>query len=175
MNNTIEFDGYKMSLINLDDIEAYYKYAFLESDDEAKYYTATPDGYTKDQINDYLKKITESSQRYDFLIKKDKEIIGEVVLSEIENKNCHYRICIYKKENFSKGIGYRATKEVLNFAFNELSLNSVELEVFPFNERGISLYKKLGFHIEGEIIDEEAESLYQKIITMTLLKENYSH
>ena len=92
---------------------------------------------------------------------------------EIKEANCHYRICIYKKENFSKGIGFNATKKILEFAFEKLNLNSIELEVFPFNERGIALYKKMGFEIVEHIVDDEADELYKKIYLMRLVKENY--
>lgn len=105
------------------------------------------------------------------------KIIGEVVLSEIENNNAHYRICIFNKEYFfSKGIGFNATEKLLGFAFKTLGLKSIELEVFPFNDRGIALYKKLGFEITGEIIDEEADSLYKKnIYTMKLKVEDFKY
>ncbi|BES66125.1 hypothetical protein SANA_25640 [Gottschalkiaceae bacterium SANA] len=174
MSKNFEFDSYKMRLISVNDIDAYYKYGFKESDKEAKYYTGTPDGYTKNQIYSYIQKISNTTSRYDFIISENDEIIGEVVLSDIEEKNCHYRICIFKKENFSKGIGYKATIKILEYAFDELNLESVDLEVFPFNERGISLYKKLGFRVENEIIDEDAQALYKKIIVMRLLKQNFN-
>ncbi|SKC77362.1 GNAT family N-acetyltransferase [Maledivibacter halophilus] len=76
--------------------------------------------------------------------------------------------------NFSKGIGYKATIKILEFAFEELGLESIDLEVFPFNERGIALYKKLGFKIEDNIVDEEAEEPYRNIITMLLMKANFN-
>jgi RimJ/RimL family protein N-acetyltransferase len=116
----------------------------------------------------------DDNSRYDFIICCEDEIIGEVVLSDINEFYGHYRIGIFNKSNFSKEIGYKSTLKILEFAFEELGLESVDLEVFPFNERGIGLYKKLGFEIEKSIIDEEAEETYRDIIVMKLLKENYS-
>jgi len=171
--NSYEFGKYQLRLLNENDAEDYYKSGFEESNSESNYYTGTTGSFTKKQIISYVENVIKNKSRYDFLILDEKKIIGEVVLSDIEEKNCHYRICIFKKEYFSKGIGFNATRKVLEFAFNELGLESVDLEVFPFNERGIALYKKLGFEITGEIVDDEAESPYRNIYTMKLMVEDY--
>ncbi len=83
------------------------------------------------------------------------------------------RICIFNKQYFSKGIGYKATKMAFEYAFSELEIDTIELEVFPFNERGIALYKKMGFeHIES-IVDDEAAEPYKHIYVMKLEKEKF--
>jgi RimJ/RimL family protein N-acetyltransferase len=172
--DNIKFGEYSMRLLKVDDVDEYYKFGFEEPDEESSYYTGTLNKYSKEQILHYLENISKDNSRYDFVICGEDEIIGEVVLSDIIESNGHYRIGIFNKRNFSKGIGYKATLKVLEFAFEELGLESVDLEVFPFNERGIGLYKKLGFEIEKCIIDEEAEEPYRDIIVMKLLKDNFS-
>lgn len=167
-DHEIEFAGYRMRLIQIGDIDSYYKYGFEKPDEEAKYYTGTTENHSKEQIISYVNSIVENKSRFDFIILKEDEIIGEVVLSDIKDRNCHYRICIFRKENFSKGIGYRATIELFKFAFEDLNLESVELEVFPFNERGIALYKKMGFEVKEEFVDEEAEDPYRDVIIMKI-------
>lgn len=173
-NKIITFDNYQMRLIEEADTDAYYKQAIEGSDKEAKYYTGTVGTYSLDQIKSYVKTIVTDTSRYDFIITKDDDIIGEVVLSEIADGNAHYRICIFNKENFSKGIGFKATHEVFNYAFETLELKSIELEVFPFNERGIALYTKMGFELLENIIDDEAEDPYREICIMRLEKKNFS-
>ncbi len=168
-----EFDDYQMRLIEETDGENYFKYAFEEASKEADYYTGTIEKYTKDQVLSYVEKIIKKENRYDFIILHGSEIIGEIVINEIEEAKCHYRICIYRIENFSKGIGFNATKEIVKFAFEELNLASIELEVFPFNERAIALYRKIGFEIVENIVDDEADELYKQIYLMRLMKENY--
>lgn len=173
-NRIIKFDEYQMRLIEMNDVDAYYTKALLESDEEAKFFTGTVNNYTKEQIATYVETIVKNENRFDFLITTNDEIIGEVVLSDIEKGNCHYRICIFNKKYFSKGIGYKATKRAFEYAFSELKLDTIELEVFPFNERGIALYKKMGFeHIES-IVDDEAEEPYKDIYIMRLKRENFN-
>ena len=37
----------------------------------------------------------------------------------------------------------------LRYAFTELNLRRVSLDVFEFNERAVRSYEKVGFHMEG--------------------------
>jgi len=173
-NSIINFDQYQMRLIEVNDTDAYYKKAFLESDAEAKFFTGTVNHFTKEQITSYVETIVKNENRYDFIIMANDEIIGEVVLSDIEKGNCHYRICLFNKQYFSKGIGFKATKIAFEYVFSELELDTIELEVFPFNERGIALYKKMGFEHVDRIVDDEAEEPYQAIYTMRLKRENFN-
>lgn len=166
-------NSYSIREISKYDFKNYYRCAFLESDPEAMYYTGSVNNYTLEQIEAYVNNIVVDPTRLDYLILNNDEIIGEIVLSDIKDKTCHFRICIYKKENFSKGIGKRFIKEVFNTAFNKLGIEEIELEVFPFNNRAISLYKKLGFKEIENIIDDEAQAPYREIIVMKLLKDHY--
>ncbi|GAB6110003.1 hypothetical protein JCM19376_39590 [Fusibacter bizertensis] len=56
-----------------------------------------------------------------------------------------------------------------------LGLEFVDLEVFPFNDRGIGLYQKIGFEIMKRMIDEDAEEPYRDIIEMRLFKDNFKN
>lgn len=159
--------------IEIEDVEMYYKYGFEESDDEANYYTGTTQSFTYTQIKEYVERIIGNSTRKDYLIIECNKIIGEVVLTEINQESCHFRICIFNKNNFSRGIGKKVTKWMLSYAFNNLGLKNVELEVFPFNERGLALYEKLGFLITDRIVDKDSEEPYRDIIVMNLKVTDY--
>ncbi|WP_428243259.1 GNAT family N-acetyltransferase [Gynuella sp.] len=170
-----KFKNYQMKLIQPKDLDSYYYFGFNDISEETRYFTGTTEQFTKGQIESYILKISEDTTRYDFLISEGDEIVGEAVLSDINGKNCHFRIAIFNKRNFSGGIGFSATKILLDFAFGDLDLEVVELEVFPFNERGIALYSKLGFNLVDQIIDDEAEDPYREILIMRLNKENHVH
>jgi len=159
--------------INLADIEMYFRYGFEESSEEAKYYTGTTQIFTLDQIRDYVTKVVDDNTRRDYLITDSNKIIGEVVLTDITIDSCHFRICIFDKDNFSKGIGGKVTRCVISSAFNDLGVKSVELEVFPFNERGIALYEKIGFKITDRVIDVDSEKPYRDIVVMKLLVDEF--
>ncbi|WP_428241157.1 GNAT family N-acetyltransferase [Gynuella sp.] len=171
LNYNFAFKDYQIKIIQPMDIDSYYKFGFVEVSEETRYFTGTTEQFTKGQAESYILKITEDSTQYDFLISKIDEIIGEAVLSDIDDKNCHFRIGIFNKKNFSNGIGFSTIKILLDLAFGDLGLESVELEVFPFNERGIALYSKLGFKLADNIIDDEAKDPYRAINIMRLNKK----
>ena len=52
-------------------------------------------------------------------------------------------------EHVGRGIGPRATRLALSYAFRELGLHRVELHAWAFNTRAIRAYEKAGFVIEG--------------------------
>lgn len=173
VKRVLQFETYEMRVIGVEDIADYYMYAFETPDKEANYFTGTIDTYTKEEIEAYVKKVVGDRSRYDYLIWQNGELIGEVVLNHIHDKKGHYRICIFDKKNFAKGIGYKATKQVIDFAFTDLELEAIDLEVFPFNKRAIALYEKLGFKSTGEYVDEDAVEPYRIINQMTLEISNW--
>lgn len=87
--------------------------------------------------------------RYDWAIEADSGWVGECALNDIDEDNqvAGYRIALERRSG--EGLGSEATGLVLDFAFGELGLHRVELEVFDFNERAQKSYAKSGFVVEG--------------------------
>ncbi len=167
----------KMSIAKSEDMQNYIK-AVMACCEEANYYTGSDEHFTQSQIQQFFLKCLDDESRYDFLIFDENKIIGEAVLNEIDTsvKSAHYRICIFNKEYFNKGIGTFATKSILNFAFENLKLQRVALEVFSFNNRAQKVYEKCGFAQEGilrnAVLDKKC---YANIICMSILKEEYDN
>ena len=55
-------------------------------------------------------------------------------------------IAIVEKEYRDRGYGTEALEMIIDYAFNKLNLTLLGLTVFPFNERAIAVYEKVGFH-----------------------------
>ena len=92
-----------------------------------------------------------------------------------ENNSCIFRIAIFKSQYFGQGIGYKATKEAIRFAFEELKLHRVELEVFDYNNRAKSMYKKVGFREEGRRRDGIfIDGQYHDVIIMSMLEYEWN-
>lgn len=77
--------------------------------------------------------------------------IGNVGLHRIDwkNRTAVFGIALGEKAYWGQGFGTDATRTILRFAFEELNLHRVELEVFDFNTRAIRSYEKAGFRHEG--------------------------
>ena len=122
-------------------------------------------------------KLAEQGTTYHFaIVNKKDEYMGTVSLKHIDNvnKNAEYAICLRK---VAQGMGYaeQATRDLLRFAFNELKLTRVYLNVFSDNVRAKNFYEKLGFQYEGQWrkclhIHDEFKNLYW----YAMLKEDYN-
>lgn len=180
MKENLIINGKKidLKLIEEKDIENYYERGFNFFDEEVMKCTGTKSNHTKEEVRKYVSRIVKDEDRYDFLIlNKDKEIIGESVLNEIDKEvnSCNFRICLFKTEYCGKGLGKEAIELTIKYGFEKLKLNRIELEVYDFNNRAYKAYKNCGFIEEGikreaEIIDGE----YCDIIIMSILGKEYN-
>src|SRR6058998_2565245 len=78
---------------------------------------------------------------------KDGRHIGNMGLSDVEPEQRRARIAIRigAARDRSQGYGTDAMRTLLQYAFEEMNLNRVELEVFEYNGRAIAAYKKCCF------------------------------
>jgi RimJ/RimL family protein N-acetyltransferase len=58
---------------------------------------------------------------------------------------------VLDRSTWGKGIGTRATRAMVDYGFDELNLQRIELHVLADNERAIAIYRKLGFREEGHL------------------------
>jgi len=84
---------------------------------------------------------------------EDDRLIGFVVIHNIEwnNRAGVLAIGIGDTKDRNKGYGSDALKLILRYAFHELNLNRVGLDVIEYNHGGIRAYQKAGFQIEGRM------------------------
>ena len=64
-------------------------------------------------------------------------------------RNAWIGIGLGEREYWGQGYGTDAMRVLLRFAFTELNLERVTLNVFAYNERAQRSYLKAGFTIEG--------------------------
>ncbi|MDO7907145.1 GNAT family protein [Paenibacillus sp. JX-17] len=79
------------------------------------------------------------------------ELIGFVAIHSIEwNNRCGMlAIGIGEACNRGKGYGTEAVRLMLRYAFQEMNLYRVGLDVIEYNDKGIRAYEKAGFKHEG--------------------------
>ncbi|MGV2939915.1 GNAT family N-acetyltransferase [Mesobacillus sp. LC4] len=84
---------------------------------------------------------------------EDDRLIGFIVIHSIEwnNRAGMLAMGIGNANDRGKGYGSEALQLILRYAFHELNLNRVGLDVIEYNERGIRAYQKAGFQIEGRV------------------------
>ncbi|WP_342512419.1 GNAT family protein [Sporosarcina sp. FSL K6-1522] len=150
----------------------------ITMEEEIRYMTGTKPHFTLEQIQAHINNLNNDSSRYDFAIclKENDQMIGELSIFDIdeEDKKAGFRISMSSIALTGKGYGTEAIQIVLQFVFEELQLNRLQLEVFSHNLRGIRAYEKVGFVKEGVL----RESLYYNghysdEIIMAILKSDY--
>jgi RimJ/RimL family protein N-acetyltransferase len=105
-----------------------------------------------------------------------KLLIGscQIKILNTVSRRADVSIGIFNPDYRDKGFGTRAMKLLLDFAFDVLNLNSLELKVFENNMRAISSYKKVGFRPIG--VRRNADFVngeYINDLMMDLLKEEW--
>ncbi len=112
---------------------------------------------------------------FSIVVKADEILIGNCSF-EIDWKNRVglAGIVIGEKEYHNKGYGTESLKLMIQYAFDELNLNRMELEVYSHNPRAKSCYEKVGFKQEGKRRQAIFKNgRYQDAIGMGLLKEEW--
>jgi RimJ/RimL family protein N-acetyltransferase len=106
----------------------------------------------------------------------DEAYIGQVNLDAIDWKNRVGRvgIVIGSTEYFGLGYGTEAMRLLIQFAFLEMNLNRLELDVYDFNERAIRCYLSCGFRQEGRLRERQYKNgRYVDVIQMGLLRSDW--
>lgn len=151
-----EKDGYVLRPAVKEDAEEYYSGNFNPLDPQTAYLTGCKPHFTRNEVIDFFTQSIDADDRYDFLIiDPDGHIIGESVLNEIDShiKCANFRIALFHSNQYGKGLGSWVIGKTLQFAFEEIGLHRVSLDVFSFNHRAIRAYEKAGFKHEGVLRD----------------------
>ena len=148
-----------------------------EEDAEVARLTGCKPNFTHDEVVNFFKKCVNAEDRYDFMIiSPDGKIIGESVINEIDDelRSANFRIGLFHSDECGKGIGSWAIEITRDFAFEELKLHRLELDVFSFNSRAIKAYKKAGFKQEGVLRDGIKDGgKYADDVLMAILEDEW--
>ena len=107
---------------------------------------------------------------------KDGRHIGNTGLHQAspENRSADLGIMIGEKDCWGVGYGTDALRTLVRFAFQQMNLNRIALDVYDFNERAIASYLKCGFVEEGRRRkDIFREGRYVDVVMMAVLREDW--
>lgn len=76
--------------------------------------------------------------------------VGNVFLIHVNRLHRHAQAGITIKQSaWNRGYAKELMRAIVAFAFDDLDLNKVYLQVFTTNEKGLNLWTKVGFQVEG--------------------------
>jgi RimJ/RimL family protein N-acetyltransferase len=108
---------------------------------------------TEAELARWLEELQKDKNTFAFAVRplEGDDLIGYLELDGVDWQHgvCGMSLAIGDRSNWGKGYGHEATQLALAFAFNELNLYRVQVTVFSYNERSLSLVEKVGFQREG--------------------------
>jgi len=122
----------------------------------------------------YDKHIHDQSERR-FVIDCNGDNVGLVELVEINHihRRAEFQIII-SPDYQGKGLASRAAKLAMDYGFTVLNLYKLYLIVDKENAKAVHIYKKLGFIVEGELVDEFfINGQYRTTIRMCIFQHQF--
>jgi RimJ/RimL family protein N-acetyltransferase len=159
------------------DLENYFLWM---NDPEVKEYLNQRYFLSREAEREWLAERTKKPLSYDnlhFAIDTlDGRHIGSLGFHETapEDRKATLGIVIGDKEFWSRGYGADAISAVLRFAFDEMHLHRVDLEVDERNGRAIACYQKVGFFEEGRKRQHRySRGRYWDTLVMSILEDEF--
>lgn len=157
----METDLFTGKLVRLDRLdpkpaaEAYHRW-LQDSELKRLMDTGTAQLYSQNQHEKWQEKVLEQPGGNFFfhvIRLSDDQIIGDVGLDGVKwaHGECFVGIAIGERVLWGQGYGTDAMRLILRYAFQELNLRRVSLDVFEYNPRAIRSYEKSGFRLEGQM------------------------
>ncbi|MCU0352753.1 MAG: GNAT family N-acetyltransferase [Cytophagales bacterium] len=103
------------------------------------------------------------------------QIVGCIGLNNIQTSHLRAEIGYWlSRSHQSKGIITRACRQMLNYAFDELKLNRIEILVAEKNHRSRAVPERLGFTEEGTLRDYyRTHQAFVNVVMYSMLRSNW--
>jgi RimJ/RimL family protein N-acetyltransferase len=131
---------------------------------------------TKDWLDKHVVEEPETTFWFAMRALEDDRLLGDIDLTVINwgSRDAFLGIGIGERTFWGKGYGSDALKVALRYAFLELNLRRVTLDVFEYNQRAIHAYEKAGFQPEGRVRQAvQREGRRYDLIYMGILREEW--
>lgn len=134
--------------------------------------------WTPNRIKAEMEKELVKNDSFLFAIRTitDDILIGFVSLDGIQwsHGTAWVAIGIGERSYRGKGLGTDAMREALRYAFTELNLYRVNLDVFEYNKPAIRSYEKAGFVHEGRLPERlHRDGRYWDLLFMGILRDEW--
>lgn len=105
---------------------------------------------TKESVLAFINNSYNEQNKHFAIVNEQDEYLGTVSLKNIseQNSSAEYAVVMRKKAQ-GTGVAMKATQEVVRYAFDELKLHKIYLNVLEINEKAKRFYQKCGFEFEG--------------------------
>lgn len=127
---------------------------------------------TVDQLKNYLK--DPNRHPFKIILNNSNTVIGHCEAYQISNDTVRLcRIIIGEKSYRGKGLGFTATKKLVNWCIENLKPRTIDLNVYDFNTAAIKCYEKIGFKRASDTKTTTFQNEIWTSLRMYLETENF--
>lgn len=129
---------------------------------------------TLDKAEAFIRESFNEKNQHFAIVDDNDEYLGTISLKNIslQDSNAEYAIVTRKKAQ-GTGAAMQATQELIQYAFEELKLHKLYLNVLEENGRARKFYEKCGFVQEGIIKDAvRIKNNYKNLVLYGMIAED---
>ncbi len=129
------------------------------------------------QEAEWLEKATVASttaRHFAIERREDRHHIGNASLHDIDwvSRTASFGLFIGEPTAWNRGFGRDAVTTLVRFAFDEMNLHKVKINVFDYNEKAKHLLETLGFVQEGKLVREfYREGDWKDIVILSIFRD----
>jgi len=124
-------------------------------DPEVQRLTGTHAVFEPDGIEEWLRTRVDHHDRADWAVvrSQDGAFLGEAVINDFDpaNGSANYRVWLAGPQSLGHGYGTETTDLIIRYAFDQVRLHRLALQVHEHNPRARRVYEKCGFTVEGRL------------------------
>ncbi len=147
----LEIDNVILRCPEPGDVDALY--SFKNDPEVATLLGGFSKGYSKADLSNWVEyhRTCSNEQLWTIADSVDNRCLGHVGLYNIDHRIAvaEFAIMLGDKTTWGKGLGKKITYEVVQYGFQWLNLNRIELSVLAGNDRAKHIYSSIGFVTEG--------------------------
>jgi RimJ/RimL family protein N-acetyltransferase len=114
---------------------------------------------TPEYFIDFVQKLKDKKEEYDFAVKKDGKLVGELCLYNFDFYGTAELGFRFIPKEQGKGYAIESAKALIDYAFNELKIVNLKARAFKQNIPSHKLLNKLGF----AKLSEDEKFIYYKL------------
>ena len=114
---------------------------------------------------------TPSERHFAVERREDRAHIGNASIHDIDwvSRTAYFGLFIGEPAAWNKGFGSDAIKNLVRFAFEEMNLRKLKVNVFDYNDRAKHVLTQAGFVQEGKLGQEFfREGTYQDLVILSI-------
>lgn len=123
----------------------------------------------------WFEEMSKGEQYFPFVIRTlvEDRLVGLLVVKDImwQARHCGFFIGIGEESERGRGYGSDAVRVLLQYAFLEMNMQRVGLEVMAYNQDAIRAYQAAGFQPEGRLrAFVYRDGIYYDVLLMSILR-----